>query len=342
MKGNLGISFLNKNQDNSNIDDILKTYDNDYKELNEQEYHWLRTHEQKMWGRYLEFRKKFRYDANEERISNFPIYMVIEPSSICNLKCIMCFQCDEKLEQKRGIMDILLWKKVIDEASEKGCLALTIAGRGEPLVNKNIVEMLDYLKGKFLEIKINTNGILMNDDIIRSILRNDINVVFSAEGSNETEYSSIRVGGDFNKLVANIKRFSEIKESEFQGSLSRTRVCGVASDKVDIDRYYDFWEPLVDEVAITEYEERKDTYNNDVNSEKRRCARLWQRIYVWWDGLISPCDVDYLNSLTIGNINDDSIEKIWNGDLIKKLRLQHHEGRREHIIPCDRCGFTDI
>ena len=295
-----------------------------------------------MWKRYLEFRQKFRYDANDEKTSNFPIYIVIEPSSICNLKCIMCFQCDKKLEQKGGIMDISLWEKVIDEASEKGCLALTIAGRGEPLVNKNIIEMLDYLRNKFLEIKINTNGILMNDDIIRSILRNDINVVFSAEGSNETEYSSIRRGGNFGTLVNNIKRFAEIRKSEFQESLSRTRICGVAFNKFDIERYYDFWKFLVDEVAITEYEERKHTYNNDINFEKNRCARLWQRIYVWWDGLVSPCDVDYLNTLTIGNVNHNTIEEIWKGDLIKNLRLQHHEGKRKYVIPCDRCSFTDI
>lgn len=345
MKDKLGIEFLSENRENSCIDEILKTFDSEYWELNEQEYSWLNAHEQKTWKKYLEFRRKFRYDANEEKMSDFPIYMIIEPSSICNLECIMCFQRDERLKQKSGIMDISLWKKAIDEASKKGCCALTIAGRGEPLINKNIVEMLDYSKDKFLEIKLNTNGLLMNDDIIRSILRNDINVVFSAEGSNEMEYSSIRKGGKFHELVANIKRFSEIRKREFQGSLSRTRVSGVGFNTIDVERYYNFWEPLVDEVAITTYEERKDTYNNDRNSKKVktvRCARLWQRIYVWWDGLVSPCDVDYLNALAIGNINDESIEKIWNGDLLRKLRAQHQEGRRNQVIPCDRCESTDI
>ena len=325
MKDNLGINFLNRN--NYDMEQALDNFSNDLGELNEQEYSWLRSHGQDEWEEYLQFRYSFRYDANSERMTNFPIYMVIEPSSICNLKCSMCFQCDEVLRKnKSGVMELNLWKKAIDEARKKGCKALTIAGRGEPLINCNIVEMFDYLKGKFIEIKLNTNGILMSDDIIRSILRNDIMVVFSAEGSNEIEYSSIRIGGDFSKLVANVKRFKYIRQNEYPESLCTTRICGVAFESVDIKRYYDFWAPLVDEVAITEYEERKDTYHNKENMEQRRCARLWQRIYVWWDGSISPCDVDYLNKLNMGNINVDSIENIWNGEAFNRIRALHHGG----------------
>lgn len=341
MNTDLGINFLNEKSNHLNICETLRElgYSD---ELNEQEYSWLSIHSVEEWDGYLKFRQSFRNDANEEKETNFPIYMVIEPSSFCNLRFIMCFQNDDNLRKQGGSMDVDLWKKVIDEASRNGCGALTIAGRGEPLIHKDIIEMLDYLKDNFFEVKLNTNGLLMNDDIIRSILRNNICVVFSAEGSNETEYSSIRKGGDFNILVANIKRFHQLREIEFPNSTSRTRICGVAFDSIDSSKYYEFWKELVDEVAITQYEERKDTYNNQRTEQGSRCARLWQRVYIWWDGAVSPCDVDYLKKLTMGNAKDDSIKNIWCGESFMKIRELHRCGERGKISPCNRCDFANI
>lgn len=342
MNADLGISFINEGREYLNICQILR--ERNYSgELNEQEYSWLCTHEAELWDEYLKFRQSFRNDANEEKEIDFPIYIVVEPSVICNLRCTMCFQNDDELRKSGGgCMDVDLWKKVIDEAVENGCKALTIAGRGEPLINKHIVEMLDYLKDKFLEIKLNTNGLLMNDDVIRSILRNNICVVFSAEGSNEVEYLNVRKGGDFNVLVDNIKRFHQLRKIEFPDSISKSRICGVAFDSINTTKYYEFWAEIVDEVAITQYEERKDTYNNKITTQRNRCARLWQRIYVWCDGDISPCDVDYLKKLTMGNVNNNSIREIWNGRDFMKIRRLHHCGEREKINPCNRCDFTNI
>ena len=342
MGMDLGISFLNGKNEYLEINQRLKELGHS-EELNDQEYLWLGTHVEDQWDEYLKFRQSFRNDANREKGTDFPIYMVIEPSSFCNLRCTMCFQNDENLRKMEGgNMDIALWEKVIDEASKNGCGALTIAGRGEPLINKNIVKMLDYLKDKFFEVKLNTNALLMNDDIMRSILRNDICVVFSAEGSNEAEYTGIRKGGDFNVLVANIKRFHQLREEEFPDSASRTRICGVSFESIDSQKYYEFWKDLVDEVAITQYEERKDTYNNKRTIQESRCARLWQRVYVWWDGDVSPCDVDYLKKLNMGNANKESIKNIWNGERFMKIRQLHQCGKRDLVSPCDRCDFANI
>ena len=37
------------------------------------------------------------------------------------------------------------------------------------------------------------------------------------------------------------------------------------------------------------------------------CSHLWERLYVWHDGVINPCDEDYKSYLTPGNFNQISI-----------------------------------
>ena len=210
------------------------------------------------------FRYKFyRITTNNlNSVEAFPPYVVIEPASVCNLRCRMCFQQDEKVRKPpyAGVMDLDVFKKVVDELEKEGCGAVTFAGRGEPLLNPHFSDFLEYISGKILEIKINTNGLLLTPEMCHSILRNNVNMlVFSAEGTNEEEYVMSRCGGKLSRLIDNIKMFNEIKENEYPQNKTLTRVSGVLMGDVDKEKYYRFWEQDVDEVVLVEYEERSNT-----------------------------------------------------------------------------------
>ena len=64
-----------------------------------------------------------------------------------------------------GQMSLPHFKNIIDDI-EGNVQGVTLASRGEPLINKNICEMLEYIKGKFLATKINTNASLLNLSLI--------------------------------------------------------------------------------------------------------------------------------------------------------------------------------
>lgn len=326
MSEQLGVSFLGEISKNdidilailkkvgiSETDIVYKKIASSQWKVNKQEMEFIYNYPEKI-KKYLEFRAKFRFP--EEMFSDFPAYIVVEPSSICNLRCSMCFQQDEKLRIKSeiGTMSMNLWKAIIDEAYENGCQAITIAGRGEPLVNREIADMILYCKNKFLELKLNTNGLLMNDDVIYAILESGMStVVFSNEAYTDELYKKYRCGdpNGFQKFIRNIERFNEIRGRFYKGSKVITRICGVEFDEIDKDEFYSFWMDKVDEVALTDYEERVDTYNNTICTETNRCSRLWQRVYIWQNGIVSPCDIDYLHKLEIGGGIEKSKHKIY-------------------------------
>ena len=86
---------------------------------------------------YIVFRYKFRFFPKLQKLNHFPLHILIEPSSICNLKCVMCFQSDDTFRKKpySGMMSVELYKKIVDESVDNNCRAFTISGRGEPLLN---------------------------------------------------------------------------------------------------------------------------------------------------------------------------------------------------------------
>ena len=66
---------------------------------------------------YLIYRYKFDLYPKMKIVSKFPVYILIEPTSVCNLRCTMCFQADKTFTKKKymGLMDFNLYKKIFDK-----------------------------------------------------------------------------------------------------------------------------------------------------------------------------------------------------------------------------------
>ena len=110
---------------------------------------------------------------------------------------------------------------------------------------------------------------------------------------------------------------------------------------VDKKKFRDFWIKYSDNVTLTNQIERWDTYNNkpSTNENLSPCSYLWDRMYIWFDGICNPCDADYKSYLSYGNVNNSTIEKVWNSHELKELRDVHLQGKRNSKNPCDRCGI---
>ena len=110
---------------------------------------------------------------------------------------------------------------------------------------------------------------------------------------------------------------------------------------LDRNKFKEFWINRSDHVTASLPLERWDTYSNEKHpSIKDPCENLWDRMYIWFDGKVNPCDADYKSYLSYGNYNKANIKEIWNSKIISKLRDDHLKGGRNNIQPCDRCGVT--
>ena len=343
-----------KKSEITNVDDrnILKIIINDFsnnhfKLINSQENLFLNLHSHEIWAPYLIFRYKFKNYPKHKIVTDFPIYLLVEPVSSCNLRCVMCFQIDEtfnKSQEFMGKMDLKLFYNIIDQAHIGGTKALTLASRGEPTLHPQLGEMLDYCKDKFFELKINTNATLLNEKLIHKILRSGVtDMVFSVDSYEKKEYESIRVRGIFENVLNNIIKFKEIRDNEYPNSKCITRVSGVKIEKEqDPLKFKEFWEQYVDHVVMVEMENRWDTYHNPIEiAGSGACEYLWERMYVWYDGVCNPCDIDYKSELSIGSIKENSIKNIWKGEKYQSIRKLHLNENRNSCYPCDRCPVGD-
>jgi radical SAM protein with 4Fe4S-binding SPASM domain len=295
--------------------------------------------------RYLVHRYRYELFPEQHILDAYPPYLQIEPTSVCNYRCVFCYETDPSFTKKSagfmGHMSLDTFKKIIDQA-EGNVEFISLASRGEPLLCPDIESMLAYTRGKFLNLKMNTNASLLDEKRCHAILQSGIkSLVFSADAADKNLYSKLRVGGSLDKVLANIRRFFEIKVNHYRDSKIITRVSGVKySDEQDIDAMESFWGGLVDQVAFVAYNPWENTYKSPPSGISTPCSDLWRRMFVWWDGRINPCDVDYKSTLAVGHLQQSNLSTLWASEPYQMLRERHLSLRRGDVEPCRRCSVT--
>lgn len=293
-------------------------------------------------SRYLIHRYRYEMYPQARVLDNYPPYLQIEPSSICNYRCVFCFETDNFFTRKSngfmGHMALDTFKRVIDQAVGN-IEFISLASRGEPLICPDIEDMLAYTQGKFLNLKMNTNASLLDERKAHAILQSGVKtLVFSADAAEEPLYSQLRVNGSLEKVLANIERFQKIQRTQYSDSKIITRVSGVKFDeRQDMDSMQKRWGDLVDQVAFVNYNPWENVYEAAPSGVNKPCSDLWRRMFVWWDGKVNPCDVDYRSALSVGSLSDGDLSSLWRSKKYESLRLNHTSGQRAEYSPCNRC-----
>lgn len=294
--------------------------------------------------RYLFHRYRYQVYPIKKTLDDYPPCLQIELASICNFRCIFCYQSDQSFSRRSsglmGTMTLEEFKKIIDQI-ENHIDFVTLASRGEPLLAADFIQMIEYTKGKFLSLKINTNASILTEKHIHAILSSGVQtLVISADTTEEPLYSRFRVNGNLKKTLRNVKRLHDIREKHYPDAKTITRVSGVMIDpeKQNIDSMRSFWGSLVDQVSFVKYSPWEKIYQAVPNNLSAPCSDLWRRMFVWYDGTVNPCDNDYKSKMKIGSIAENTtISELWKSQEYQGLRAQHLDADRCLLEPCKRC-----
>jgi radical SAM protein with 4Fe4S-binding SPASM domain len=291
---------------------------------------------------------RYRYDIfpKTRELDDYPPYIQIEPSSVCNFRCVFCYQTDSFFASRKsgqmGKMSIDLFRQVVDAAS--GHVAFgSLASRGEPLINNDINEMLDYCRDKFLGLKLNTNASLLTEAHAHAILSGGVKtLVFSADAAEEPTYSEFRVNGSLDETLRNVSMFQRVREQHYPKSKLITRVSGVMIDdgRQKMESMVSFWGDYVDQVSFVQYNPWENIYETPPTNISAPCSDLWRRMFVWLDGVVNPCDTDYRSTLAIGNLAGRSLTDLWRAPAYEELRQRHEQQQRGELEPCRRCSVV--
>lgn len=289
-----------------------------------------------------------------------PFLLYVDPSSACNFHCQFCPTGHKDLINgagyRRGVMDMALFRKLIDDLGdfEQPLKVLRMNKIGEPLLNRNIAEMIALAKdsGRVRYIDLATNASLFTRPLLSALVEAGLDRLnISLEGMNAEQYrKTALVDFDFGQLVEHVRWLypnrgnCEITikvPSDCIEAHQRTEffdTFGDYCDRIFIEDISPIWPNFdLEQHAGMETKAHAGQYSQALKA-KDVCTYIFYSVVINSDGSVSACCPDWSQSLVIGDLKRQSLKEIWHSEALHALRTQHLQGRRCDNATCKNCG----
>ena len=309
-------------------------------------------------------RNSLAYFLKNSAPKGYPSILMVEPTNICNLRCPMCALGSGTLKRKRGYMSFENYKKIIDECGGY-LININLYFFGEPFLNKDIYRMIEYAKRKRIFSRISTNALTLDSkEKIRKLIHSGLDyIVVSFDGTSKETYEKYRVGGDFNKLINNLKILvNEKKRLKSRFPLLELQFLVMSHNQHEIAKMKRLTKKIgadylrfktvsivegANEIEIKErmkylpeekysrYKIEKDAIKPKENI-KKSCMRPWLTATIDWEGTVIICCFDTFNKYAFGNVLEKGFMPIWQSQKYVNFRKQIMKNKKS-ISLCRDC-----
>ncbi|GAB0117828.1 radical SAM protein [Acidisoma sp. 7E03] len=134
-----------------------------------------------------------------------PVCLYLEVTNRCNLLCETCPRTFETLEPPAD-MSWELFTKIVDQVPDVARVVLH--GVGEPMLVKQLPEMIRYLKARGTYVLFNTNGTLLQPKRFQALIDTGLDELrVSLDAADRESYLKVRGKDYFNRIVRDVGKF---------------------------------------------------------------------------------------------------------------------------------------
>ncbi|WP_368076702.1 radical SAM/SPASM domain-containing protein [Clostridium tyrobutyricum] len=287
-----------------------------------------------------------------------PYIVQIFPVYRCNFKCNYCIHSipeqNRRYISSKSFLDFELYKKCIDDLCKfpKKIKMLRFAGTGEPLLHKDIAEMVKYAVKKQIasSIDIVTNGLLLTKKLSKELVNSGLSRLrISIQGVNSEKYRKVSgVNLNFDKFIQNL---SYIYENKGKTQIY-IKIIDCALDEGDEQNFFKIFGNICDTIAIEhvlpavsqiDYSsiDKNSTKNLTQNGIKLEnveiCPQPFYLMQINPDGNIVPC-CSMETCCILGNCSTESLYDIWNNNRYNNFRKAQLLKQRKTYPICNKCN----
>ena len=247
-----------------------------------------------------------------------PFFSLIEfnLSGLCNRTCVFCPQSDPKVfPNVNQHIPVELYQKIMEELGQIQFDGMLLySAFGEPLLYKQIEVLIEMSKGYCPGVRIEsvTDGDFVTPAKLQSMFSAGLDTLLISlydgpEQVDKFQAMMSEVGLSESQVVLR-KRW--LPPEEHYGITLSNRAGMVQMDEVGVG-------PLKEPLA-------------------RPCFYPFYQILVDYDGSVLLCPHDWGKRLLAGNLHQQSLQEIWNGRVLRRVRLSLAASDR-NFAPCNVC-----
>lgn len=303
------------------------------------------------------FYMKHLYEIRQRNpIVNAPPHeLFIESTNVCNLNCLHCIQ--RKKTRPPRELEIEIIEQILDDMAPFKPFT-TFQGQGEPLMDKRLPQLYQMCTDRKIPTMLVTNGTLLNKEMAAKLLQAGLQfIVWSIPGGTKKVYEKMETGAKFSTILRNIVGFLRVqKELGYEHVRVRTLYVDTGHEE-DKKRYVEMYNKLpIDKVTVQKYfnyygddewsqisgQGTFDNSNEPHLSVVKNCKKPWAFCTVRAEGTVTACITDYNAKCVVGDLHEQRILDIWNGEKYQAMRTALLAGDLDSVPgmanTCKRCG----
>lgn len=269
----------------------------------------------------------------------------IDASSICQLRCPECSNSKGLISGGiigSGFLSFENFKSFV--ADNPSIFEIELSNWGEIFLNPDLIKIIEHAHNHKIKLTAG-NGVnfnTVNNKILDALVRYKFGYLnISIDGASQETYSQYRIGGNFQKVINNIKKLNLLKEkhkSEYpklawqfilfghnEHEISTVKeLCKelnmVFSPKLNHSDFspirYPEYVKVESGLSVSSRDEYKAKFNR---SYKRPCCQLWCSPQINWDGKLLGCCVN--KWVALGNVFDYGLTICLESKQFNELKL---------------------
>jgi radical SAM protein with 4Fe4S-binding SPASM domain len=288
-------------------------------------------------------------------IYGMPVYLGVELTNNCNLRCPECSSGSGIMTRKRGFMEPGLFDNLISEL-QPYLFNLNLYFQGESMLHPQFFSFLQSARS--VRTTLSTNGHFLSVENAEKLVRSGLTkLIVSLDGMDQSTYAAYRKNGNIELVKEGIRNVSEAK-NRFNSKIKiELQVLVNKLNESQIPDIYKFARKLNTSVKLKSMQithkqrisfwlPKKPGYSRYkfINGEYRtknkmpdRCLRMWLNPVITWDGKVVPCCFDKDAAHILGDLTQDSFREIWNSPKYRIFRKNVLSGRQTIEI-CRNCS----
>lgn len=291
-----------------------------------------------------------------------PQLLYLEPFFGCNYRCPFCIHGGEHQIEAVQLGPLLFekLKPVIRKVEQ-----IHITGLGEPFLNPHLLNYLSYFRDKGKSYYINTNGSLIEDSHIGLMTTSKAELSISLDAGDQETYGKVRHARNWDKVISCLHKVARVKAARKSAypllyltfhinslnlmSLKRVpelaRELGIGAVKFSwtllpeahransLFKNRDLVDEVVHSVSAQLTEAGIQVRNQALFTRHQRgCWALSPMAFIGANGTVAGCCSRWI---TVGHLDENSFEDIWNGTPRRRIVLAIISGNPEGV--CNDC-----
>ena len=267
----------------------------------------------------------------------------IEITNRCNLNCSFCGK------NKRDFRDMsLLEFELVINKIKRYTDYIYLHVKGEPLLYSNLDSLLSICDNTNIKVNITTNGVFLKEKL--SVLINhfcirQINISLHSENNKKNYFLDVFSSGK----VLSTKMFISYRIWDLKEYKLNKKSTEIVNKIIE---FYNLSPVIVDKlyndknikIASNTFVNKENIFtwpdvDNDILVDGF-CYGLKTHIAILSNGDIVPCCLDANGEIKLGNIFEDSLDDVLNGDIYKSLLKSFKDNKAIHPL-CKSCNFKN-